>query len=240
MIHSRSLWLRKLCCPLWFLLTNPLPIVESKNLTFEIWISPGFVLLFLECGGETVKGVLKVSESVSTGAVVLFYQVHNAVTASHCLLLTPFRYCRYLLFLHCSLSHFINLCLCLFQFLSDSFATTFSLFSIIFFLHLINPICTRLINQMMCFFCSWLPAHPPLPFHLSLVCIQCFPHTCPVLCATPTSSRTPTHCHTHTHRPQCSAHHSCSSFCLALKKCSHKLIYHNTFSHTYTHTQNTD
>ena len=60
------------------------------------------MLLFLECGGETVKGVLKVSEFVSTGAVVLFYQVHKRCNRfSHCLLLTPFRYCSYLLFLHC-------------------------------------------------------------------------------------------------------------------------------------------
>lgn len=74
---------------------------------------------------------------------------------------------------------------------------------------------------MVCFFCCSLPAHPPFPFHLSLVCIQCFPHWRPVLWATPTPSRTPTHSQTHTHarscRPQCSAYHSCSSFCLALK-----------------------
>lgn len=180
------------------------------------------------------------SESVSTGAVVLFYQVHNAVTASHCLLLTPFRYCSYLLFLHCSLSLYQSLCL--FQFLSDLFAATFSSFSIFFSLHRMNPICTRLINQMMCFFCSSLPAHPPPHFHLSLVCIQCFPHSCPVLCATPTPSRTPTHCHTNTHTHtdthapttvQCTS--QLLQFSLGPEECSHKPIYHNIISHTYTH-----
>lgn len=35
------------------------------------------------------------------------------------------------------------------------------------------------------------------------MCIQCFPHTRCVVCATPT--------HTHTHRPQCSTHHNCST-----------------------------
>lgn len=77
--------------------------------------------------------------------------------------------------------------------LSTSFTlgTNFSMF----FLHLIDPNCTHLINQMMCFFCCSLPAHPPLPFHLSLVCIQCFPHTCHVLCTTPTQSHTPTLTH---------------------------------------------
>lgn len=101
---SRSFWLWQLCCPLWFPQTNSLPIAESTNTLARLKLDPGSAFLFLECGGETVKGVLKVPECVSTEAVVLFYQVHNAVTASHCLLLTPFRYCSYLLFFHCSLS----------------------------------------------------------------------------------------------------------------------------------------
>lgn len=42
-------------------------------------------------------------ESVSTQSVVLLYQVHDAVTASHCLLQTPFRYCAHLLLLLCLL-----------------------------------------------------------------------------------------------------------------------------------------
>lgn len=96
---------------IWAVATLQPTLVSSNNstsycwkskLTFKVLISPGFVLLFLECGGETVKGVLKVSEFVSTGAVVLFYQVHKRCNRfSHCLLLTPFRYCSYLLFLHC-------------------------------------------------------------------------------------------------------------------------------------------
>lgn len=66
------------------------------------------IQMFLECGGETVKGVLTVPESVSTQAVVLLYQVHDAVTASHCLLQTPFRYCAYLL-LRLLLSFFLSI-----------------------------------------------------------------------------------------------------------------------------------
>lgn len=134
---SRSFWLWQLCCPLWFPQTNSLPIAESTNTLARLKLDPGSAFLFLECGGETVKGVLKVPECVSTEAVVLFYQVHNAVTASHCLLLTPFRYCSYLLFFHCSLS------LSLYQSptsnsLSDSSANTFS-----FLLHHLFPTCDR-------------------------------------------------------------------------------------------------
>lgn len=61
-----------------------------------------------------------------------FTRCITRLQASHCLLLTPFRYCSYRLFLHCALSHSIAL-LCCFQFLFDCFfTTTFSSFSIIF------------------------------------------------------------------------------------------------------------
>lgn len=72
---------------------------------------------------------------------------------------------------------------------SDSPARLLSSCSIFSF-----PTCNRdnLINQTMCFFCSRLPARPPSSFHLSSPCIQCFPHTRSVVCATPTLSRTPT------------------------------------------------
>lgn len=79
----------------------------KRKQTFKTRTNPGSVFLFLECGGETVKDVLEVPESVSTEAVVLFYQVHKTVTALHCLLQPPFRYCTYLLFFHCFL--FISL-----------------------------------------------------------------------------------------------------------------------------------
>lgn len=138
------------------------------------------------------------SESVSTGAVVLLYQVHNAVTGFSLFTANSLPLLQ-LSSLPSLFSRPLYQSLSLFQFLSGSSANTFSCSSIVLFLHVIDPICSRLINQMMCFFCSSLPATPPLPFHLSLVCIQCFPHTCIVLCATPTLSHTPTHCHTHTH-----------------------------------------
>lgn len=197
---------------------------SKQKPTFKSRITPGFALFFLECSGETVKGVLKVSAFVSTGAVVLLYQVHSAVTAFS--LFTA----NSLPLLHLSLS-VIVLCLSP-PSLSLPVSVVFSQFlllgplsppspSSLFLLRLIGPICTHLINQMVRFFCCSLPAHPPFPFHLSLVCIQCFPHRRPVLWATPTPSRTPTHSQTHTHahsrRPQCSAYQSCSSFCLALK-----------------------
>lgn len=87
---------------------------------------------------------------------------------------------------------------CLFQFPSGSPAAP-SLHQLSDRQSLINSICTHQTNQMILLFCCSLPAHPPLPFHLSLLCIQCFPHARPVLHATPTLSRTPTCCpHTHT------------------------------------------
>lgn len=100
------------------------------------------------------------SKSVSTEAVVLLYQVHNAVTG-----FSLFTANSLPLLQLSSLPSLFALSLCqsfdLFQFLS---ATTFSRFSIVFFLHVINPICTRLRNQMVCFFCSSLPATPLFPF----------------------------------------------------------------------------
>lgn len=113
--------------------------------------------------------------------------------------------------------------------LSTSFTlgTNFSML----FLHLMDPICTHLINQMMCFFCCSLPTH-------------LFPFICP-WCAYSVSHihvmyyvqhlHNRTHPRSHTDQPQCNAYHGCSSFLFGPKKRSHKLIYHNTFSHTYTH-----
>lgn len=89
----------------------------KQKLTVRIRASRGFVFLFLECGGETVKGVRKVSESVSTEPVVFFCtRCTTRFPASHCLLLTPFRYCSYLLPPLFSFS--LTLSLSLFQLLS--------------------------------------------------------------------------------------------------------------------------
>lgn len=98
--NLQSFWLQQPLCSLCLLLfqRDPLPIAESRKLTVRIRASRGFVFLFLECGGETVKGVRKVSESVSTEPVVFFStRCTTRFPASHCLLLTPFRYCSYLL-----------------------------------------------------------------------------------------------------------------------------------------------
>lgn len=112
--------------------------------------------------------------------------MHSAVTASQCLQLPPFRYCA------CFLGFFLepsSLFSGLSGRLGPSCRLLLSSFSIFSF-----PSCNRdnLINQTMCFFCSQLPARPPPSFHLSSPCIQCFPHTRSVVCATPTPSRTPT------------------------------------------------
>lgn len=168
-------------------------------------------------------------ESVSTQAVVLLYQVHDAVTASHCLLQTPFRYCAHLLLLCLLLllSFFLSISVS-----SDGLQTDGrtrpgpSLPQTVPSSHAhIGQICTNLTpNHMVCFL-LFLTSCTPTPSLSSApgVCIQCFPHTCLLLCATPALSTHPlTHTHIRTHtpthrykymnRPQRIAHHSCSSF----------------------------
>lgn len=87
-----------------YFIQNSLPPLQQPKK------APEYSVAFLECGGETVKGVLTVPESVSTQAVVLLHQVHDAVTAAHCLLQTPFRYRAHLLLrLSLFLSFFLSI-----------------------------------------------------------------------------------------------------------------------------------
>lgn len=179
-----------------------------------------------------------------------FTRCKTRLPASHCLLLTPFRYCsdRVPSLLSFSHRHTCTHTCARTQTYTESrtetrlikiflFAVTFSfLFPL---LHPINSISTTSDKSDVVFsFCCSLPAVPPLSFHLSSMCIQCFPHTCPILCATPTLSHTPTHCYDiHTHkqtrsvRPQQGARRSCSSL-FGSGGGPPKLIYHNSFSHT--------
>lgn len=210
-----------------------------------------FGVVFLECGGETVKGVHTVPESVSTQAVVLLYQVHDAVTASHCLLQTPFRYCAHLLLLCLLLllSFFLSISVS-----SDGLQTDGrtrpgpSLPQTVPSSHAhIGQICTNLTpNHMVCFL-LFLTSCTPTPSLSSApgVCIQCFPHTCLLLCATPALSTHPlTHTHTYTHtHTEIQAHEQTTTHrtsqllqfffvffhCRGPEKCSHKPIYRNSF-----------
>lgn len=117
-------------------------------------------------------------------------------------------------------------------FSSASLDTSYSPAGLLFSFSIFSfPACNRdnLINQTMRFFCSPLPARPPPSFHLSSPCIQCFPHTHSVVCATPTLS--------YTYPPTtvlCSSQLFQSRLFILFR--SQYLTYHNYPSHTHTHT----
>lgn len=99
--------------------------------------------------------------------------------------------------------------------------------------------------MFLLFFTSCPPTHL-FPFICPGVCIQCFPHTCPVLCATPytvTHAHTLSHTHTQTlitHNHRHAVHITVALvFCLAPKN-AHTQWFTAAPSHTHKHTQNTD
>lgn len=170
--------------------------------------------------------------------MVLLYQVHNAVTGFSLFTANSLPLLQ-LSSLPSLFSRPLYQSFSLFQFLSGSSATTFSCFAMVLFLHVIDPLCSRLINQMMCFFCSSLPATPLFPFicpwcaysvshiHVLYYVQHLHCHTCP-------------HTVTHTliaHTNQ-NAARSCSSFCLGLKN-AHTSRLTAIPSHTPTHTLKT-
>lgn len=125
--------------------------------------------------------------------VSLLHQVHNAVTASQCLQLPPFRCCAALFFFAAPLS--ISL---------SGRVTPDSPPRLL--LHLLfSDMRSRQPDKSDAVFLLFSASRPPTSFLSSVLAVHTVFPTYP-LCSVCT-----THTVAHTHRPQCSTHHNCST-----------------------------
>lgn len=239
MIQSWSFWLWQLCCPLWFLLTNPLPIVESKNLLSRFELALDLCCFSLSAVVKRLKVFLRCQSLFQLG---LWFSFTRCTTRLPLLIV----YCYLPSATAVIFSSFIVLSINLSISLHLSFSVRLFLHTFSFFLHRLFPASDqpnlypsdKSDDVFRLFFTSCPPTsslssvlgvHTVFPTYMS--CTMCNTYT-----VTHTHALSNTHAHTHTD-------HSAVHITVALvflfgpEKCSDKMIYRSTFSHTHTHSK---